>query len=360
MAMVSDGAALLRAICEHPGEDTPRLIYADWLEENGDTDRAEFIRTQCLLTQLPPGEDGHRLDYRANELLSRHEAVWAAPLRELILWHRFRRGFVEEVGVEGRTFLKRADELFRLAPIRHAFIRTTPAELPAVAASWFLARLRVLRVGSEIGDWGARLLSDSPHLSNLEGLDLFQNRIGPDGATSLTCSWFLSALHALRIGWNGIGDAGAGALARARGLPHLRALDVTLNLIGPEGVRTLADSPVLSRLDTLMLGHNSIGPIGALALARSGPLSAASRLTTLDLTGCELGDGGAQALAAAPWMAHVQRLSFGDNGIGGEGAEALATSPYLERVVHLNLAGNRLTDEDRFTLRARFGMAVRL
>jgi uncharacterized protein (TIGR02996 family) len=27
--------AFLRAIEESPGDDTPRLIYADWLEEHG-------------------------------------------------------------------------------------------------------------------------------------------------------------------------------------------------------------------------------------------------------------------------------------------------------------------------------------
>lgn len=43
---MTDGEALLRAICEHPDEDTPRLAYADWCDENGDPDRAEFIRLQ--------------------------------------------------------------------------------------------------------------------------------------------------------------------------------------------------------------------------------------------------------------------------------------------------------------------------
>jgi uncharacterized protein (TIGR02996 family) len=31
---MSDEAALLNAIIGQPGEDTPRLAYADWLEEN--------------------------------------------------------------------------------------------------------------------------------------------------------------------------------------------------------------------------------------------------------------------------------------------------------------------------------------
>ncbi len=32
---MSDGEALLKAILEQPDDDTPRLVYADWLQENG-------------------------------------------------------------------------------------------------------------------------------------------------------------------------------------------------------------------------------------------------------------------------------------------------------------------------------------
>lgn len=32
---MDEEAALLRAICENPDEDTPRLVFADWLTEHG-------------------------------------------------------------------------------------------------------------------------------------------------------------------------------------------------------------------------------------------------------------------------------------------------------------------------------------
>lgn len=48
---MSDEPALLRAIREHPDDDTPRLIYADWLDEHGQPGRAEFIRVQCELSR---------------------------------------------------------------------------------------------------------------------------------------------------------------------------------------------------------------------------------------------------------------------------------------------------------------------
>jgi uncharacterized protein (TIGR02996 family) len=44
----------LAAILADPKDDTPRLIYADWLDDAGEYDRAEFIRVQCELASLPP------------------------------------------------------------------------------------------------------------------------------------------------------------------------------------------------------------------------------------------------------------------------------------------------------------------
>ena len=56
---MNEQAALLRAITAHADDDTPRLVYADWLDENrsdrkpspaaGPSARAEFIRVQCRL-----------------------------------------------------------------------------------------------------------------------------------------------------------------------------------------------------------------------------------------------------------------------------------------------------------------------
>lgn len=43
---MTDHDALLAAIKACPEDDTPRLIYADWLEENGDAERAAAIRMQ--------------------------------------------------------------------------------------------------------------------------------------------------------------------------------------------------------------------------------------------------------------------------------------------------------------------------
>lgn len=48
----------MRTIIQQPGEDTPRLLYADWLDENAtreyERDRAEFIRLQVHQARRDP------------------------------------------------------------------------------------------------------------------------------------------------------------------------------------------------------------------------------------------------------------------------------------------------------------------
>lgn len=51
----SEFQSFLQSIIATPEDDTPRLIFADWLEEHGDSDRAEFIRLQCELFQVGKG-----------------------------------------------------------------------------------------------------------------------------------------------------------------------------------------------------------------------------------------------------------------------------------------------------------------
>jgi uncharacterized protein (TIGR02996 family) len=118
-------AALLRAVCAEPDDDTPRLVAADWLEEQGDPDRAALIRLQIELARLkaaglgetPEAEALRRKEQAYLEPPSHHGPLWAAQeCPELVRFRPrehaanpldasvegaeqvvFRRGFVEEV-----------------------------------------------------------------------------------------------------------------------------------------------------------------------------------------------------------------------------------------------------------------------
>jgi uncharacterized protein (TIGR02996 family) len=49
--IMTDGDNLLRNILDNPEDDTVRLVYADWLQENGRPEYAEFIRVQIELVR---------------------------------------------------------------------------------------------------------------------------------------------------------------------------------------------------------------------------------------------------------------------------------------------------------------------
>jgi uncharacterized protein (TIGR02996 family) len=73
--------SLMKAILANPDDDAPRLIFADWLDENGDPERAEFIRLQCRIAErerndyVPPDDpDGKAM----TALEEKHAERWAS------------------------------------------------------------------------------------------------------------------------------------------------------------------------------------------------------------------------------------------------------------------------------------------
>lgn len=49
---MTDWRALLNGVLAAPDDDLARLVYADWLEEHGEADRARFIREQIALANF--------------------------------------------------------------------------------------------------------------------------------------------------------------------------------------------------------------------------------------------------------------------------------------------------------------------
>jgi uncharacterized protein (TIGR02996 family) len=79
--MIELDPGLLRSILENPADDTARLIAADWLEESGETDRAELIRVQAALCPQYQTVVCKRLK---NELIAHKGLEWVLPLARLL------------------------------------------------------------------------------------------------------------------------------------------------------------------------------------------------------------------------------------------------------------------------------------
>jgi len=368
--------AFLDAILADRDDDAVRLIYADWLDDHGEPERAEFIRLQCRLARMSWHDDNWPdLHEREQQFLTERSRYWGrkvgAGMKPV-----FRRGFVDEVTLLLADFPDRATTLFR-EPVR-----------------------RINLTGYHHEDHGldpVRRLAACPHLARIEGLNLYDVTLGADGAELLFASPHL-ALRSVHLGdedgtvpvvealvraawlpglrelavWgfqsSDLGDAGAAMLAEAAGL---RTLDLFGNRIGPAGATALAASPHLAGLTALYLGRsqcgyttNRIGPAGAVALSRAafcpnlevlsldlcgiephglGALAAAplDRLRELHVRGNDLRDVGVWALADAAWTGSLRMLQLGHNDIGDAGLAALAGAD-LSGVQYLWLLGNRL------------------
>src|SRR5262245_17230006 len=93
---MTDEKGLLAAIWDDPHDDTPRLVYADWLDDHGQNARAEFIRIQCQLARLEEEDETLQrveLAARENQLWKKHAKGWKAGLPKLLRNTPFRRGF---------------------------------------------------------------------------------------------------------------------------------------------------------------------------------------------------------------------------------------------------------------------------
>jgi uncharacterized protein (TIGR02996 family) len=371
-----ENQALLSAILADPDDDRPRLVYADWLEQHGQFDRARLIRVQIELARLPDNAEA------ATALQIEEEQLEAAcektlPQLEGIRWGGFERGLVRSVYAatpaafrhhassiadagsvhcasfdkrDGFAVLAEVPILARLTDLRvddeeHFRKRNGDPnhrfndDLQAVLASAHCPRLRSLELAyCQLGPRGAKALADCPRLESLIRLDVSDNYVGDEGLAALAASPYLSALRTLRIDLNDLGPAGVEALANSVSLGGLEELCLG-DAIGPGAGLALGRAPYRTHLGECRV-RDEIGAVGAAALAQAPNLAG---LTYLDLR-CDIGPDGARALAASPFLHQLKSLLLPGCWIGDEGADALARSPILANVEYLDLWYNDLTD----------------
>jgi uncharacterized protein (TIGR02996 family) len=142
--MNAEQQALLLTILEHPDDDAPRLVYADWLEERGDSDqtaRAYFIRRQIALSAIDPAElSGEALDEQ-RRLLDLAQRRWVpAWLRGRASWSR---GFIQGVYSSVADWVKHHEELVAEHPIRRVALHgeVRPEDMPVIAETATLCKL---------------------------------------------------------------------------------------------------------------------------------------------------------------------------------------------------------------------------
>ncbi len=160
-----DGKSFLEGLRGDPDDDALRLVYSDWLEENGDVARAEFVRAQCALAtrRTDDGSIGD-LQRRIDALLETHGKAWFGNVH--VSSEREADGLPPGINILRRGFLERV----ALTPSIFSHQRALLNREPVTEMTVFMPHARsVSRHIAHLSDgfWGGirRLVIDTPRLS---------------------------------------------------------------------------------------------------------------------------------------------------------------------------------------------------
>ncbi len=379
------------AVIADDEDDLPRLVYADWLEEHDDPDRAEFIRVQCRLGELSPAEaEWVDLNERQAELNARLVSRLfdlAAKLPKVLDScgfagdddHEFRRGFDYFArSTWGPTacpprmvasLIAALPRLVETTTVRGLSLSSITANgLADLFAAPSFARFTGLSLSPFYTSAQTReqefaavwqTIATSPHLGGLRYLVL-RERIGPAGVAALARPKSLDGVRRLTIEEL---DAPAADLVRLTKAPWFRRLQrLRIHLRDPQTAGTVIEGlGRLPDLHTLELPDLDPGAVPALAagkFSRLGrlvlgcPIDQATaqalaagkfpRLAVLQARHCSMKDDALITLTEARWFPRLRVLDLTANHIGDPGVAALAGGPVAKALRILRLTYNPL------------------
>jgi uncharacterized protein (TIGR02996 family) len=255
MSPPSDHEPFLRAICEAPDDDAPRLVFADWLDEQGDPDRAEFIRLHIQLARDP---DAVGIERRCEDLFRAKGRAWVGSLPgTFALWAEFvvPSRLAHLVGRFDDGSYSDLETLVQSSPSLTDWDRGFPAAVYVQGSSdVFFATLD--RIGEFVPVCRVHMLNvDDP------------NQV----IEKLATRPLLQKLRYLILPWVTLSDDAAMALANSPHATGLRYVSLVAERMTDRAGRAFAESPYLSGLEMLHLLHNEFnGSTKALLRARFG------------------------------------------------------------------------------------------
>jgi uncharacterized protein (TIGR02996 family) len=390
--MSRDQLSPMLAMCkDDPLNDTPRLVLADWLDEHGDSERAEFVRLQLQAPEsddiIEPGFVENRA--RKARLVRKNLNGWTGAENWLhstrfaytkdpdadknATTGRLERGTIELWGnasLLGELIARMSDEQlswleslsvnfssdmlpeqFFAIPGMLEFKRVSfnlPPETP-VSFDWLDRNdIRGLSTESQIWNEIANLRALRPHYLGTS----FEK--GLDGFDSLVKSHLLGDVKHFSIQLSDTGEE-LTRLARARNLAQVQDLDLYGNIFPRKGLRALFQSAIFRHLTRL-----NVSSWNGMEISELLPAVAASKylrsLREIKVSFNSLDEVQARALAASAVIDSLETLSFSASSrITPNAMKVLAGSPRLAQLRRLDVscsgvgdAGVRAIAESRF------------
>ena len=265
---MTDRDAMLRAIAANPDDDTPRLIYADLLDELGgeaNVARARFIHLQIETHRGPSDTDRVLFDRKLAEIDMmgvRYGQRWFAELPAGVLpthrcgvtSHAFKRGFIEDVSFNLGAIASGGFGYLECNPIVTIFAQSGGFyQLSEFLGGATLTRIRALQLyACEFQDTHLYEIERAAQLHSLQKLDLGECGVSDRGLAVLARTEVLSNLGALRLDCKGKGltETGIVALLTSPRLPKLRELR-----LGYRRRQLLQRTNLQARFPHVLIGH---------------------------------------------------------------------------------------------------------
>jgi uncharacterized protein (TIGR02996 family) len=351
--------ALLQGILDSPEDNVVRLVFSDWLDENGESARAEFIRAQIELTATAEDDPSYEgLRQLVDRLLFAHRKEWVKGVPG---WARhqvkFSRGFVEEVVCTAASFANRGNRLFENAPVRGVRLTKYAGLIGQVTArphSRLVSSVTLIadRHEGRLTSEDVRAIGESAWSANLEILDLSCNWLGQPEIEILTRADF-PRLHTLILNQNYLRQGGLQILLDWPSLRHVRRLGLHHNVFRTHGMGPINEmlrlSPNLEGLRELDIS-DSIDPSDLLALTDTPGLAG---LQILNLAYNRLDNDACDCLARSTCLTRLESLDLAGNLVTEAGVEALIRSPMLHSPCRIGLERNLIEASSRASLRPR-------
>jgi uncharacterized protein (TIGR02996 family) len=383
----SDFEALVRSVFQNPEDDTPRLVFADFLEENNEPDRAALIRLQCeLAREKARSPRAKELQDQQRRLVAKVRRAVVDPLPEGVS-AKFHRGFLHldmdlymfpEVGSLPARFTSLFQggwvEVVRIGGYYFETLREDHATLFGLIAELDFSThqympeevlLSLAALSTQMREAGrlCRVKIPKQHRKAFDELMAAQRGQEVDGSGGATvperhCSNLTPQTFDLlrrsgrlrtarRLYLDGpLGDWGAEQLATAD-LGPVEVLYLTRFDVHEAGLAALGNSAALADVTELAITNSVLSARDIAAFANT---SGVGNLRVLRLSNSDLDDAAAAELAKATGLKRVERLDLEWNRLTAKGVGAVLRSANFPALAEVNLTNNAIRPADLLPL----------
>ena len=366
---MSEREALIAAICANPDDDTPRLVFADWLDENEPDARllgkkskrspsawASLIRAECELARLQADGSESAAVY---EFFQENDEQTLEGVR----WERIMPGVGRRVELTTTANKRRTTST-------KARNKGLPRHVDS-GAGWAIDTHR----GFPGGVWMNNAEKFQKHIHILapscpplrvtfSPYDALPAEIASCGVLRW-CREAVVSCHHLEL---------VRAMSREPDTARVQKLSIQNGQQNQadEIVTEIADSPHWWGLREIFIGHGyEISAVAAERLFQAKHLHQLTRLEamgsgwpsdtllglnnftelrSLRIQDSSLSDVAAIRLAYLPGLANLRQIDLTGNAVGGAGCTALMTSPHLKSLTALDLTRNEVRGLDKEAL----------